>query len=171
MPVSDVGAELGTPFAVSNVGGVVVVVAEGGDLGVDARTGTLVWRTPRERLVFAPDLDDAAMDAARGSPVWIGVGERLLVGWTGDRLQLLDVTTGEIVSRLDLEPTGGRSAMAVGGDAIALLRPDGTIAAYGYESLDAPLWESTAYPAVTGLAAVDGGLAVVDPSGVHGLQS
>lgn len=170
VPVSDAVDELGTPFAVSNVGGVVVVVAEGGDLGVDARTGTLVWREVRDRLVYAPDLDDAAMDAARGTPVWIGVGDRLLVGWTGAHLQLLDVTTGEIVSRLDLEPTGGRSAMAIGGDAIAILRPDGTIAAYGYESLDAPLWESTAYPAVTGLAAVDGGLAVVDPSGIHGLQ-
>lgn len=170
VPVSADGEDLGRPFAVSNVGSVVVVAAEGGDLGVAAGDGRVAWRRERERLVLEPELDRDAIATAQGSPVWVGVGERLLVGWAGSHLQLLDVTTGEIVGRQDLEPTGGRSAVAIGADGIALIRPDGTIAAYGYDSLDEPLWTTDAYPEATGLAAVDGGLVVLDPTGLHGLR-
>jgi outer membrane protein assembly factor BamB len=168
VPLTADGKQLGRPVAVSNVDDVVVVAAEGGDLGVDARSGTVRWREARDRLVFDPVLDVDAIDVANGSPVWVGTGDRLLIGWTGSHLRLLDVTDGSIEGEVGLEPIEGRSALAIGLDAIAILRAGGTIAAYGYDTLG-PLWETDAYPEATGLAAVDGGLVVVDPAGLHGL--
>jgi hypothetical protein len=170
VPLSDEGKDLGRPVAVSNVGDVVVVAAELGDLGVDARTGEVVWREVRDRLVFDPQLDSEAIDVAQGSPVWVGTGDRLLVGWTGAHLRLIDVTSGAIVSALDLDATGGRGAVAISTDAIAIAEAGGLIAVYGYDSLDAPLWTTDAYPESKTLAAVDGGLVVLDPTGFHGLR-
>ncbi len=169
VPLSADQEDLGRPIAVADVGGTVVVAAEYGDLGIDAATGEVVWREVRDRLVFDPQLDADTIDAVNGSPVWVGTGDRLLVGWTGAHLQLIDVTNGARLGAVDLEPNEGRSAVAIAGDGIAILRVDGTIAGYGYDSLDGELWSTDAYPEATGLAAVDGGLVVVDPSGVHGL--
>ncbi|HEV7720768.1 MAG TPA: hypothetical protein VGO60_05770, partial [Iamia sp.] len=98
-------------------------------------------------------------------------GDRLLVGWTGAHLLLLDVTSGAVVSAVDLDGTGGRGAVAIGRDAIAIAEAGGLITVYGYaEGLGDSLWSTDAYPDSTGLAAVDGGLVVLDPTGIHGLR-
>ncbi|HEX7133402.1 MAG TPA: PQQ-binding-like beta-propeller repeat protein, partial [Iamia sp.] len=171
VPISADGKDLGRVVAVSNVGDVVVVAAERGDLGIDARSGTIVWRVMRDRLVFDPELDADTIRAVQGSPVWVGTGDHLLVGWTGAHIQLIDVTNGEVLGSVDLEPTGGRSALAIGQEGIAIIEAGGIIAAYGYESIDDPLWTTDAFPEATGLAAVDGGLVVLDPTGLHGLRA
>lgn len=163
--ISTAEAPLGPPFAVWAVGGTAVVATEGGDVGIDITSETVLWRMPRERLVLTPEHDQAAIDAAMGGPVWVGDAGRLVAGHTGVGAQVLDVTTGEILGSVTFEAGGGGSSVTYFAGGLAVLQ-DGKVTAYSQQDLSV-LWETTVDPEATDVAAVDGGLAVLDPTGVH----
>ncbi|QYG92882.1 protein kinase [Iamia sp. SCSIO 61187] len=156
---------MGRPYAVWAVGGTAIVGTEGGDLGIDVASQELLWRTPRERLVLTPEHDQAVIDTAMGGPVWVGDAGRLVAGHTGVGLRVLDVTTGEVLESVTLDPSGGRSSVTYFAGGLVVLQ-GGVVTAYSQQDLSV-LWESTAHPEATDVAAVDGGLAVLDPAGVH----
>jgi outer membrane protein assembly factor BamB len=163
-PLSDGGVDVGRPLSVSTAAGRVIVSAEGGDLGLEVDSGTVTWRLARDRLFLDPVLDRDLIRSLQGDGFWFGEGSRLIAGWTGLRLWVVDTTTGELAGDVALPPTADRSAVAMFQTGVALLS-DSRVTAYSNHD-GSVLWEVPSGDA-THLAAIDGGVALLGPSGIR----
>ncbi|HYI60983.1 MAG TPA: protein kinase [Acidimicrobiales bacterium] len=165
-PLSDGGVTVGRPLAVSTAAGRVIVSAESGDLGLESPTGTVTWREARDRLVLDPSLDRDLLRSAQGNGIWFGEGSRLIAGWTGVRLRVIDTTTGEVVADEALPPTADRSSVAIFQTGLALLSGSQVTVHSNHDG--SVLWQVEAGDA-TSVVAIDGGIALVGPSGIRAL--
>jgi outer membrane protein assembly factor BamB len=163
-PLSDDGLDMGEPLAVSTAAGRIIVSTEGGDLGLSGEAGIVTWRKERDRLVLDPVLDREQIRSDGGEAIWFGEGSRLIAGWNGARLWVIDSTRGQAVGDVDLPPTDGRSSVAAFQTGLALLAGN-RVTAYSNSDGDV-LWDAPAEDATT-VVAIDGGVVLAGPSGLR----
>ncbi len=158
-PLSAEDAQVGAPLAVAAAGGLAVVAAEGGDLGVEPSTGTLAWRTARDPLVVGGEAN-----------VWVGTADRLVAGQLGAPIRVLATDQGgEELASIDSSPASPSLSSSAFQGGIALLGEDG-ITASSTEDLS-PLWNVGDVAGAVTLVTIDGGVVVLGPDGVQMLSS
>ena len=165
-PLSTTDADVGAPIGLSTAGGRVVVLAEGGDLGVAPADGAVAWRRARAPLL---------PDTGNGTTVWVGTEDQLVVGRTGGsdapdagRLHLLATSgrdAGALTEQTDLGVlVSSLSSFAYEGG-VAVLTEDG-VTAYAEADL-APQWTLAEAAGARTLVTVAGGVVTLGPEGIR----